>query len=322
MKVLLIRFSSLGDVILVSSVLPALKEKRIKVDLLTFKPFGELFKGHPFLNKVIEVERKDLKTLKGIKALSEELQEYDSAFDLHDTLRTKILRRYLNFPVFTYKKKSFLRRLMVIFKPFKAKGLFVPELYAEVFRNIGVEIKKPRPYLKVDEVALKKLKSLLGESKNLIAVAPGARWESKTYPLGKFKEIVKNLRKLGFAPVIVGGKEERSKGEILKREGAVNFCGELSLKESLALISICRGVVSNDSAVVHMARAVKTPVVSIFGPTHPSFGFAPYPDEGKALTLNLPCSPCSLHGKTKCKNRKCFEIPPERVVEELLTVIK
>ncbi len=322
MRVLLIRLSSLGDIILVSSVLPALKRKGWEVDLLTFRPFGELFKGQPFLKGVIEVEKGRLKGFKEIKEFAEGLKEYDAAFDLHDTLRTKLLRRYLKFPVYTYKKRSLLRRLMTVFKPLKAKWLSVPQAYSEPFKRLGVEIENPRPHLEVDPKALKRVKEKLGKRENLIALAPGARWESKAYPIEKFKEVVELLKGEGFTPVVVGGEGEREKGEVLEETGALSLCGELSLKESIALISVCRGVISNDSAVVHMARAVKTPVVSIFGPTHPAFGFAPYPDEGRALTLNLPCSPCSLHGKTKCKERKCFEIPPSRVVEELKSVIK
>ncbi|WP_456342920.1 glycosyltransferase family 9 protein [Thermovibrio sp.] len=322
MRALIIRLSSLGDVILVSSVLPALKEKGWEVELLTFKPFGELFKNQPFLKRVIEVEKEELTGLKRIKKFTRKLEGFDAAFDLHDTLRTKILRHYLGFPVYTYRKRSFLRRVITIFKPFKAKWLFVPELYAEVFRKVEVEIKNPRPYLKVDGEALRKVGKKIKGLKNPVAVAPGARWEGKAYPIERFKKVAELLVKEGFTPIAVGGREEREKGKALEEAGAVNLCGELSLKESLALISLCRGVISNDSAVVHMARAVKTPVLSIYGPTHPAFGFAPYPDEGKALTLNLPCSPCSIHGKTRCRERKCFEIPPERVVEELKGVIK
>jgi len=322
MRALIIRLSSLGDTILVSSVLPALKERGWEVELLTFKPFGELFKNQPFLKRVIEVEKEELTGFSQIKEFARKLKGYDAAFDLHDTLRTKILRLYLDFPVYTYRKRSFLRRIMTVFKPFKAQWLFVPELYSEVFKEAGVEIKNPRPYLKVEEGALKRVKELIKGKKNLIAVAPGARWESKAYPTERFKRVAELLIKEGFTPVAVGGKEEREKGRALEEVGAVNFCGELSLTESLALISLCRGIISNDSAAVHMARAVKTPVVSIYGPTHPALGFAPYPDEGKALTLNLPCSPCSLHGKTGCKEKRCLEIPPERVARELLSVIK
>ena len=82
------------------------------------------------------------------------------------------------------------------------------------------------------------------------------------------------------------------------------------------------GVVSNDSAALHMGRAVKVPVLAIFGPTHPAFGFAPYEDEGVAVTRNLPCSPCSVHGKTRCKRRECFDIPPEEIAVKFLSLVE
>lgn len=320
MRALVVRFSSLGDVILTTSVLPALKKAGFEVHFLTFKPFGEVLRGQPFVDKVIEVERSSLKSLSGIKRLAEELSDYDVGFDLHDVLRTKVLRRILPFKFYTYPKRALLRRLMVIFKPFKAKWLYVPELYAEALKEAGVEVRNPRPYLELRKETLERVSPLV--PKNAVVVAPGARWEKKRYPLNKFSEVVKILRKRGFKPVVVGGKEEEELGKVLEGEGALSLCGKLSITDGIGVISLSLGVISNDSAVVHMARAVRRPVVSIFGPTHPAFGFAPYPDEGVALTKNLPCSPCSLHGKTRCKEQKCFEIEPDLVVDSLLSLIE
>jgi len=323
MRILVIRLSSLGDVILTSSVFPELKKRGIKADLLTFKPFGELFKGQPFINRVIEVEKEELKGLKEIRKLAESLTDYDFAFDLHDVLRTKILRHFLKCKIFTYRKRGLLRRLMTVFKPLKAKWLFVPKLYAEPFKKIGVEIENPRPYLKVDRQSLKKVEKLLPKGKEVVVLAPGARWPNKEYPIERFKRITELLHKEGFKVVALGGEKERGKGKVLEETGALNLCGELSLKESLALISKCNLVISNDSAAVHMARAVRTKVLALFGPTHPAFGFAPFKDEGKALTLNLPCCPCSLHGKrVRCKEKRCFKIPPEKVVKEGLKLLE
>ena len=322
MRILLVRLSSLGDVILVSSVLSPLREKGVEVDLLTYRPFGEIFKGDRRLRKVIEVDRKDFKNLSSIKFLAESLKGYDYGFDLHGILKTHLLGRYLPFPVFRYKKRSLLRRLMVIFKPFRAKWLYVPEMYSEVFRRIGIEIENPRPELYISPYEIEKVKELV-PLKEFAVIAPGARWKTKRYPEEKFRNVIELLKSMGIQSVIVGGKEEKEIGKKLSSEtGAVNLCGRLSIRGSLSVISLSLGVISNDSAVVHMARAVKRPVVAIFGPTHPAFGFAPYPDEGVAITKNLPCSPCSLHGKTKCKNRECFEISPEEVVSKFLSLIE
>jgi ADP-heptose:LPS heptosyltransferase len=321
MRLLLIRFSSLGDVILTSSVLPFLYKEGFKVELLTFKPFGELFRNHPHVSRVIEVSREELRGISQIRELAKELKGYQLGIDLHCVLRSRLLRFYLPFKTIGYPKRSSLRRLMVVFKPFKAKWLFVPELYGEAVRKLGIKVTNPRPYLKVDRNSLERVREFLPKE-DFLVIAPGARWESKSYPIEGFKELTKILTRNGFQVVAVGGKGEFEKGREIEKAGGVNLCGKLSLTESLAAISLSRGVVANDSAVVHMARSVKKPVVAIFGPTHPAFGFAPAPDEGRALTLNLPCSPCSLHGRTKCKERKCFKIPPERVATELLSTVR
>jgi ADP-heptose:LPS heptosyltransferase len=322
MRILLVRLSSLGDVILVSSVLSPLREKGVEVDLLTYKPFGNVFKEDERLRRVIEIDKKDFKNLSSIRSLAESLKGYDYGFDLHGILKTHLLGKYLPFPVFRYKKRTFLRRLMVVFKPFRAKWLYVPEMYSEVFGKIGIEIENPRPELYISPYEVEKVKEFV-PFKGFVVVAPGARWKTKRYPEEKFRNVIELLKSIGIQSVIVGGKEEEEIGKKLSSEtGTVNLCGRLSIRESLSVISLSLGVISNDSAVVHMARAVKRPVVAIFGPTHPAFGFAPYPDEGVAVTRNLPCSPCSLHGRTRCKNRKCFEIPPEEVVSKFLSLVE
>jgi len=322
MRVLIVRLSSLGDVILISSVLSPLKKAGIEVDLLTYAPFGELFKDDDRVSQVIEVTKERFKNLSAIRELAGELSGYSFVFDLHATLKTRLLTKFLPFQVYTYRKHSLLRRLMTVFKPLKSKWLFVPELYAQPFREIGVKIENPRPELLVFEEEKKKVKKLLPDSP-FVVVAPGARWETKRYPVERFLQVALTLKGYGLEVVVVGGKGEEEIGKFLKKEaGVTELCGKLSLRESLAVISLSLGVISNDSAVLHMGRAVKVPVLAIFGPTHPAFGFAPFEDEGTVITKNLPCSPCSVHGKTRCKRRLCFDIPPEEIAMKFLSLLE
>jgi ADP-heptose:LPS heptosyltransferase len=322
MRALIIRLSSLGDVILVSSVLSPLKKAGIKVDLLTYAPFGELYRGDSRISQVIEIKKERLKSLSAIKELAGELSGYSFAFDLHATLKTRLLTKFFSFPVYTYKKHSLLRRLMTVFKPLKSKWLFVPELYAEAVRRAGIEVKDPRPEIPVSEEEKKKVEKHLPPSPFAV-IAPGARWETKRYSLKGFLQVALALKERGLSLVSIGGREDRELGRFLEEKGGVfNLCGKLSLRESLAVISLSVGVVSNDSAALHMGRAVKVPVLAIFGPTHPAFGFAPYEDEGVAVTRNLPCSPCSVHGKTRCKRRECFDIPPEEIAVKFLSLVE
>ena len=320
MRALVVRLSSLGDVILTTSVLPALKKAGFEVHFLTFKPFGEVLRNQPFVDRVIEIEKSRLESFSGIRNFVSEISGYDVGFDLHDVLRTKIIRKLLPFRFYTYSKKAILRRMMIVFKPFKSKWLFVPELYATALKRAGIDVENPRPVLVVDGDLTERVSHLVPE--NSVVIAPGARWESKRYPVHRILRVAEILRKLKLHPLVVGGIEEVELGRTFEKRGIPSLCGKLSIMESIAVISLSRGVISNDSAVVHMARAVKKPVVAIFGPTHPAFGFAPYPDEGIAVTRNLPCSPCSLHGRTGCRHRRCFEIEPEEIVEKFTSLVE
>ncbi|MEO2082553.1 MAG: glycosyltransferase family 9 protein [Desulfurobacteriaceae bacterium] len=321
MKLLLIRLSSLGDVALVSSVFSPLKKAGIEFDLLTFKPFGDLFLDDSRINRVIEVEREALRGLSGIREIAKELRSYDAVLDLHANLRTKLLTGFLSCPVFTYRKRSLLRRLILIFKPLKAKWLYVPELYSEPLKRLGIKADRPRPEIEVDFRRVERVRKLVPEER-FVAVSPGARWPGKEYPLERLKAVVEILHCKGYRTVAVGGENEEEKGRELEALGTLNLCGKLKIIDSLAVLKLAAGVVSGDSAAVHLARSVKTPVVSIFGPTHPAFGFAPYSDEGAVITRNLPCSPCSLHGRTAGRRMECMEIEPEEVVEKLLSVVE
>jgi len=323
MQVLIIRLSSLGDVILATAPAYELWKRGIKVDFLTYRGNGEILKGQPFIRRVIEIEKELLsfRRIGEIKEFVASLGKYDAVFDIHSVGKTKLLKLFLKgFPVYTYRKMSFLRRVMTVFKPFKASWLYVPELYCEPLKKIGIEAKEPRPYLEVREETLRRVRKLLPSGKRgVVALGVGAKHEGKIYPEENFKEVAKILISKGYGVFTLGGEEDRDRGEKLQEVGVKNLCGELSLTESLAAVKLASIVISNDSAVAHMARAVKTPVITLFGPTHPAFGFAPKKDEGEAMTLNLPCSPCSLHGKARCSQRRCLkELSPQGVAETAL----
>jgi len=322
MKVLLVRFSSLGDVILLSSLFDGLRKEEVKFDVLTDSDYGELFKWDGRVNNVLEISDYSLSSLRRVAEKVNALN-YDYVFDLHCVKRSFLLSFSLKAKVIRYRKRSLLRRASLIFKNLKSKWLFVPEMYAEPFREVGIEIEKPRPSISVPESVKERVKAVVPESP-FIAISPGAKWEGKRYPVEKFAEVASMLKEKGFIPVVIGGKEDSMLGEFIKErvKGVLNLSGKLSILESMAALSFAKAVISNDSAVVHMARAVKTKVISIFGPTHPFFGFAPFSDEGIAITLDLPCSPCSLHGKRACRKPDCFEIEPSVIVERAIGLIK
>jgi ADP-heptose:LPS heptosyltransferase len=324
-KVLVIRFSSLGDVILASCVLQPLYEKGYKIDFLTFKPFDQLFVHDFRVRKVISLEKKHLKSLKDIKNFAENLN-YDIILDLHSNLRTKLLSVFSSKAFIRYEKKSLKRRLLTIpfFKRFIDLSDFnVLKAYQEPLRKIGIENKniyKPRIILTKEE--LKNAKAFLPEGR-FITIGAGARYKNKMYPF--FDKVAQLYQEKGFKVILIGSKEDKEKDKTVFPAEVIDLRGRLSLRESLAVISISRLTISNDSGVAHMARSVSTPVFMVYGATHPYFGFYPLEEEGDFIYKNLPCQPCDLHGKKPCKYEKpkcLYSINPEEIFNKSLKLVK
>ncbi len=305
-KALILRLSSLGDVILTSVVIDPLLEKGYKPHLLTYKPFGDVFADDDRL-EVIQVKREELFSKDVTERLKSE--EFDLKIDLHGKLKTWILRKRLGGNWLVYKKHSLLRRLSIKIKPLARKIKPVTELYLEPLKKIGAN-GKPLPYIKVSEDRVKRLKEKykLGE---YIAICVGARYKKKMYPYyGKVAEILKSN---GFNIVFVGDEKDRKIAESMT---GINLCGELSIVDTMAVIKGALLFIGNDSGLTHGARAVKTKAVQIFGGTHPSLGFSLYPEEGKVVCKNIPCQPCDVHGKGECnRNYECMEIDPLLIVK-------
>lgn len=164
------------------------------------------------------------------------------------------------------------------------------------------------PLLPLQDVAKKK--------RFLLAIAPGASYETKKAPSSVFVDIIRNVKGLLSEEVFVqffGDKnDERAVTEILSHFGTslahASFAGKLTLAETAEKLSSCSVLLSNDSSLCHIAEAVGTDVGVLFGPTSEEFGFVPWRDGSRAFSLPLGCRPCSKHGKTPCRygDKQCF----------------
>ncbi len=320
-KILIIRFSSLGDVILSTSVLDPLFKGGFSIDFLTFAPFSDIFKYDYRIKKLLSVNKKQLSSLKDIKTFSKTMKQYDYILDLHNNLRTYLLSFFSGKKFIKYKKKSLKRRLFTtpIGKQFLDLSNFnVLKAYQEPLKKLGIELPNiQRPSVILNEEEKVAVKKFLPES--FIVIGTGARYKNKIYPF--FDKVSYLLKKEGFNVVLIGSKEDKDRDTVRYSEGVIDLRGKLSLRESLAVVSLSSLVISNDSAVAHMGRALSIPVLMIYGATHPYFGFAPLPEEGDFIVKNLPCQPCDLHGKKPCKYEepKClYSTPPEEVFKKVL----
>lgn len=156
----------------------------------------------------------------------------------------------------------------------------------------------------------------------LVALAPGSIWATKRWPAERFARLALLLIQNEQARIVlIGSKEDADLAKSIEaglKVNVINACGEFTLLESAALISLCRLVISNDSAPTHIASAMRRPVITIYGSTVPEFGFYPYGEGHAVIQKGLYCRPCGIHGRRKCpeKHFRCMlEITPEEVYQ-------
>ena len=301
-KILVLRFSSLGDVVLTSTVLRPLHEAGFDVYLMTYKAFANMFEDSSFVS-VLPVDKLNIfDVAKSLKP--------DIVVDLHKNLKTLMLRNMLKTKWLSYDKRSFQRRFCVWFKAFKDKTFYITDAYAEAVKPL-VDIKSPRPYLEIKPDRVNGFYS----PKKVISLGVGARYPKKRYKY--FKELSKLFVEAGFEVRLLGAKEDKIDAY------GFDYTGKLSLIDTLACIKASNLVLSNDSSITHMARAAGIKVVSIYGATHPCFGFAPKDFEGIAISKYMPCKPCDLHGKGSCNygDYPCLDIDPKYIYDIAVSLL-
>jgi heptosyltransferase-2 len=180
-----------------------------------------------------------------------------------------------------------------------------------LLKPLGVvqnEIVKPQFFVS-EEIKIKIEKILvklkIGNETQFINVAPGSIWFTKRFPFEKFAAILKQLRENNTIILLIGSEDDYELCEQIKNlsdnQKIVNLAGRLSLLETIELIRRSKILLTNDSAPLHMANAVGTKVLAIFGATIPGFGFYPYGSEDVVFEINnLECRPCAIHGGNKC----------------------
>ncbi len=339
MRVLVVRFSSLGDLVLTSSPIKSLQQAypQAQIFLLTKNKYQEIAAGFPFVSQIISFDSEAKhKGIAGFFNLIKELKsfKFDIIVDLHSNWRSFLVRRFLAAPrKVKYHKKSWARFLMVHLKSLKIKPQHTLELYQSALRKLGIpsSILPPELDLKPEDSNwgisyLKERKVFQGDY--LVGLSPGAKWETKRWDKEKFAETGQILAEKLNAKIIIFGDENEEElvnqiAQSLKEKNPITAVS-LKLNQLVALIDRCKIIVSNDSGLMHIATARKVPVVAIYGPTHPKLGFTPFGEKSIALSADVKCSPCSLHGQTPCyqKSRFCMDfISPQKVVEESLKIL-
>ncbi|MDN4166893.1 glycosyltransferase family 9 protein [Cytophagales bacterium LB-30] len=316
MKVLILRFSSIGDIVLTTPVPRALKiQKEAEVHYATKPAFRGILANNPYIDKVYVLDQ-------GINVLIQQLkaERYDYVIDLHNNLRTRLIKLRLGAKSYAFDKLNWEKWLWVNLKINRMPNVHIVDRYMETVRALGV--KRDSQGLDYfipsqDEVPMEWLPET--HRKEYVAVAIGAQHSTKRLPL---KRLIELCDKINKPIVLLGGKEDAATGEAIaaffeqttqseameeglkalnKKTLIFNACGKFNLNQSASLVKQARYVFSHDTGLMHIAAAFKKEIFSIWGNTSPLLGMYPYQTKFTVLENNkLSCRPCSKIGHDAC----------------------
>lgn len=317
---LLVRFSSIGDVLLTTPLVRVLRARHpdARLVFVTKHAMAPLVSHNPHLSDVVTLEPDE-----PVRSLARRLAALapTRGLDLHGSLRSTALRMLVRCPWRGYSKRKLARGVLVSTKiDLYGPPVPVAERYFEAARGLDVRPDGGPTEFFIGPAATGWAQQWLGEQRlagqPFAVLAPGAAHFTKRWPLERWRATAQRLRDRGWSLVTVGGVEDRPLGEALAPL-AVNTAGTASLQQTGALLAHARLVVSGDTGVMHMATAVGAPVVALFGPTVRQFGFFPYQGRAAVLERRLDCRPCSVMGGDRCPmgHHRCLtDIGPEDIV--------
>ena len=312
MKFLVIRFSSIGDIVLTTPVVRCLKQqvKDATVHFLTKETYYGLVKSNPNVDKVIVLNKSWEFMIHQLQ-----LEEYDYIIDLHHNLRTWKVKQALGVKSFSFDKLNIQKWLLTAVKINKLPAIHIVDRYLETVKSFGVvNDGKGLDYFIPEKDQIKETDLPMSHRFGYIALVIGAALNTKKLPIHKLKEL---CLQIDFPIILLGGKEDRSAGDEIASVNEIkvyNACGKFNLNESADLVRNARLIITNDTGLMHIAAAFKKKIISVWGNTVPQFGMdAYYGNETisnfKSEIKNLSCRPCSKIGYNKCpkKHFKCME---------------
>lgn len=309
MKVLIVRFSSIGDIVLTSPVVRCLKQQvpHVQVHYLTKASFRSVVENSPYIDKCYYLQD-DLNAI--IPQLKKE--KYDYIIDLHKNIRTMQVKRALGCKAFSFPKLNFQKWVYVNFKQNVMPDKSIVERYFDAVKPLGVKNDgNGLDYFipEKDEITQKDIP--MSHWAGYMACVIGGSYNTKKFPVEKWQELCK---KSTYPIILLGGTDDRAEGDEIAAVDKIrvyNACGKFNLNESACLVKFSRVVVSNDTGLMHVAAAFKKPIVSLWGNTTPEMGMYPYygynnlkSNISNAFVVaevdGLSCRPCSKIGYNKC----------------------
>ena len=310
MKILIIRFSSIGDVVLTSPVIRCLKDQieNLEIHYVTKQSYACILLSNPHIKKVHVFDDNFPELFHELKR-----EKFDLIIDLHHNFRSGRIKRRIKAKSFSVNKLNWKKMLLIHFKINHLPAKHIVDRYLETVSSLKV---------KNDGLGLDYFISVNDEFKNSELPAPfqngylafviAGTYKTKKLPSEKVLEI---CNKISFPVILLGGKKEYDEGEWIlsqSKGNILNYAGKISLNRSASLVRDAKVVLTNDTGLMHIAAAFKKKILSFWGNTVPAFGMFPYlpdPHSGIIEIEGLKCRPCSKLGFQKCpkKHFKCMK---------------
>lgn len=329
MKFLIIRFSSIGDIVLTTPVVRCLKTQLplAEIHYLIKPKFKMVMEHNPYVDKIHLLQNDWDKMMAELKE-----EQFDYIIDLHHNLRTLRVKKALKIPSFSFNKLNIEKFIFVKLKwNIMPKHLHIIDRYMETVKPFGVyNDGAGMDYFIPKNQEVKESDIPAAHHSGYIAIVIGASFYTKKLPVYKLQHLCKAI---DHPIILLGAKEEFADGEQIASVDPVklyNACGKFSLNESADLIRKSKLVISHDTGLMHIAAALKKPVIAIWGSTTPSFGMVPYYGENYLTYHAQPyddiqvhklwCRPCTKIGRSKCPQGhfKCMKnISIDDVVQKI-----
>lgn len=329
MKILVVRFSSIGDVVLTTPIIRCLKQQipNATIHFITKKSFYPILENNPYVDRIITIDKSINEVVNDLK-----LEKYDWVIDLHKNIRTLSLKQKIGAPSKSFPKLNLKKWMLVNFKINKMGSRHIVERYFETVAHLGVKNDlKPCDFFISSKSTIDINKDFGFEAKSYLAIAVGAQFATKRMPLSKLTEIIK---KIDLPIILVGGPTDTEFAQKLisqfTSKNIKNACGNYNLQQSASIVEQSKMILTNDTGLMHIASCFEIPTVSVWGNTVPALGMYPYFPVKKELykiheVENLNCRPCSKIGFKECpkKHFNCMNLQnSEKIAFDIQSFMK
>ncbi len=317
MKVLVIRFSSIGDIVLTTPIVRCMKQqcKDVEVHYLTKSVYGAILINNPYIDKLHYLQDDLVPVIEELKK-----EKFDLVIDLHHNLRTMRVKKALNVKSHSFPKLNVQKWLLTNMKVHMMPDKSIVERYLETVKPLGVRNDgKGLDYFLREDKKIGNSDIPVSHWAGYVGCVIGGSYNTKKLPVAKWQEFCKLIP---YPVILLGGPEDRGDGLEIAEQDTIkiyNSCGKFNLTESAELVKHARVIVSNDTGLMHVAAAFQKPVISLWGNTSPEMGMFPYygfnnlkervaPQSVIMENTKLGCHPCSKLGYNKCpkKHFKCM----------------